>query len=102
MDTPDKADEVKKPGRPKKVDPATPMGEYIADQAKKARAKSKRDPVVEKYYELHGHKLCLCKKVASGTVHKTFVGSVNDKTYGQQTRSFIEKLKLENRIRVKI
>jgi hypothetical protein len=106
MDTVDKVEEViavKKRGRPaKKQDPATPMGSYIAEEAKKARAKKSENKVVEKYYELCNGKLSLCKKIASGTVFKTYVGSTSDKKDGEKIKVFIKKLEEEKRLRVKI
>lgn len=104
MDTVDKADQVatKKRGRPKKQDAATPMGEYIAEQAKEQRKRKSSNKVVEKYYEIRGHKLSLCKKTASGSVYKTYVGSTEDKKDGTQVREFVKKLEAEGRLRIKI
>ena len=103
MDTADTVAPIKKQrGRPKKVDKATPLGEYIAEQAKEARESKKNNTVVEKYYEYQGTKLSLCKKMKSGTVHKVFVGSTNDKENGAQIRTFIEKVKAEGRLRMKV
>ena len=102
MDTVDTVEPVKKQrGRPKK-DKSTPLGDYIAEQAKTSRESKKNNIVVDKYYELRGYKLSLCKKMKSGTVHKTFIGSSNDKETGEQIRKFIEKVRDENRLRMKV
>lgn len=105
MDTPDTVEKVatkKKLGRPKKQDPTTPMGEYIAEQAKKNRESKKANKVVEKYYEIKNSKLVLCKKIASGTVFRTFIGSTEDKKDGKSVQDFVKKLQAEGRIRVRI
>ena len=101
MDTVDKVDSVatKKRGRPKKSDKATPMGEYIAEQAKTNRERKETNKVVEKYYELRNHKLTLCKKLSSGSVYKTYVGSTEDKKDGKTIQDFARKLEQEGRLR---
>ena len=103
MDTADKVDQVQEAKKKtKKQDQATPLGNYIAEEAKKSREKKEANQIVEKYYELHGNKLLLCKKVASGTIHRTFIGAVTDKKDGGQVKEFVEKLKKENRLNVRI
>jgi len=102
MDTVDKVEDVvakKKPGRPKRADAATPMGSYIAEQAKQAR---KKNQVVEKYYEMRGEKLSLCKRMAGGTVFKTLVGTTSDKVSGKQVLEFVKKLDAEGKLRKKV
>ena len=77
MNTADKVEQVpkKRRGRPRK-DKSTVMGDYIAQEAKKSRDRKRNNKVVEKYYQMvQGHKLCLCKRVASGSVYTTFIGS---------------------------
>lgn len=101
MDTADTADKVAtKRGRPKKQDVATPIGEYQVEQAKKARDRKKETSVVNKWYELLGQKLSLCKQAKSGTVFKTFVGSMNDTRSGAQVREFVKRLEKEGRLKV--
>lgn len=106
MDTADKVEQVaevkKSPGRPKKQDPSTPLGEHIAQVAKQQRKRREENKVLQKYYELRGSKLSLCKVLSSGTVFKTFVGSTSDKKSGTQVREFIKKLEGEGRLRVKV
>jgi hypothetical protein len=103
MDTPDTVDKVpSKKGRPKKQDSATPLGEYIAEQAKATRDKKAMNKVVEKYYEVQGNKLSLIKKVQSGSVFKTFIGSLNDPKEGDKIQAYAKKLKAEGRLRTKI
>lgn len=102
MDTADTADKVvAKRGRPKK-DAATPLGEYQVEEAKKARARKGKSQVVDKWYELRGVKLSLCKAVTSGTVHRTYVGSTTDPKSGSQVRDFIAKLTKEGRLRHRV
>ena len=108
MDTVDKVakvetEEVKrKPGRPARQDKATPLGNYIADEAKKIRNAKERNPVVDKYYELNGKKLLLCKKVKSGTVYKTFIGSTDDKKNGAEMRAFMDRMNKYGKLRIKV
>lgn len=102
MDTPDTVEKVAKRGRPKKVDSATPMGEYIAEQAKITRTSKAQNKIVEKYYELCNSKLSLIKKTASGTTYKTFVGSVSDKKEGKQVQEFVARLQKDGKLRVKV
>lgn len=108
MDTADKVDASpapRKPGRPRKekpADPSTPMGEYIAKEAKKARDEKENNKIVEKYYELSGAKLTLIKRTARGSVYKTYIGSTTDKKDGPQVKAFIDRLNKEGRVRVKI
>ena len=107
MNTVDKAEtkseaaaEPKRRGRPpKKQDQATPMGNYIAQEAKKARARKADSKVTDKWYELKGHKLSLCKQVATGTVYKTYVGTLNDTKAGKEIKEYVLKLKAEGRLR---
>jgi hypothetical protein len=100
-DTVEKVTEVKKGrGRPRKtVDPTTPAGEYRARQAAEFNEKLKKDTVVEKYYEFRGTKLSLCKKKASGTVYKTFIGNTADKKTGADVKAFVDKLSKEGRLK---
>ncbi len=89
-------------GRPtKKVDKATPLGEHIAETAKAARERQKENVVTEKWYELRGTKLSLVKRVASGSIFRTFLGSSDDKKSGAQIRDFIKKLEKESRLKVR-
>jgi hypothetical protein len=85
-----------------KEDPATPLGEYIAKEASKNREAKKQAKIVEKWYELHGAKLLLCKRSTSGTVHRTFIGSTEDKKTGADVKEFVKKLKAENRLRIRV
>lgn len=108
MDTVDKVAKVetvevkRKPGRPARQDKATPLGEYIAEEAKKSRKAKERNPVVDKYYELNGTKLLLCKKVKSGTVYKTFIGSTTDKKNGQELKAFMDRMNKDGKLRIKV
>jgi hypothetical protein len=107
MSTDDKVATVvvseKKKGRPAKVDKTTPMGDYIAEEAKKSRERKTKNHVVAKYYELvAGTKLVLCKKVASGTVHKTLIGHTTDKKSGDQIKAFMKRIEAEGKLRVKV
>jgi hypothetical protein len=101
MNTVDKVVEVpkKKPGRPKKADTPTPEGAYRIEEAKKARAVKGDKQVVEKWYEIRSHKLILCKRVKSGTVYRTYVGSTQDKKHGADVQAFAKKLEEEGRLR---
>jgi hypothetical protein len=106
MDTVDKADQVtttepKKQGRPKKQDPTTPQGELRQRDAEAFKAR-KENTVVEKWYEVRGHKLTLCKRVKSGTVYRTYVGSLEDKIHGKEIRAFVEQKKAEGQVKVRI
>ncbi len=101
MDTADTPDKVAPKTRAKKEDPTTPMGDYIRKEAKAQRLKKKTDPVVEKWYELRGDKLSLCKKVKTGTVYRTFLGSRTDTKSGAQIKDFIAKLIKEKRVKVR-
>lgn len=107
MDTADTADASpaakRQRGRPKKQkDPSTPMGEYIAQEAKKARDAKEDNKIVEKFYELSGAKLSLCKRTARGSMFRTYIGSTTDKKDGPQVKAFIDRLNKEGRVRVKI
>jgi hypothetical protein len=107
MDTSDKADKVdamekKKPGRPKKADPITPIGEYRIAEAKQQKERQGSNSVVEKYYELRGTKLSLVKRKKSGSVHRTLVGSTTDKPRQQEIKTFIDKLQKEGRLRIRV
>lgn len=104
----DKVDEVapaeKKRGRPKKVDNPTAIGEYQIEQAKQYRESKKEDGVVEKYYELYHGKLILCKKTKTGTVHRSFVGRLNDKNKErkQALDAQVKRLQKEGRLRIRV
>jgi hypothetical protein len=106
MDKVDQVDSVEKPkrGRPPKAkeDLPTPQGQYRIDDAKNAKDRKEKQYVVEKYYELCGVKLSYCRRVASGTVHKVLVGSTTDKAKRDEIAKFIEKLKKEGRLRIKV
>lgn len=115
MDKVEKVDsqevEVKKRGRPKKQDPATPLGQYRVEQAKEARDKKQKDTIVETYYELvSGNKLRLCKVKKSGSVAYTYVGctavdgeaSKEAKKRAAELRQMAEKLQKEGRLRVRV
>lgn len=104
MDTPDTVEKVtKRRGRPKKnVDPATPMGELIAREAATTKARKETNKVVEKYFELRGGKLSLCKVTAAGSIYRVFVGSVNDKKDGQQVQDYVKRLQAEGRLRHRV
>ena len=101
----DKSDEVnsepKRRGRPKK-DVTTPVGEYQIEAAKTQRDRKKGRTVVEKYWELCGAKLSLVKKMSSGTVHKTFVGSTTDKVHRAEITKFIAAKKAEGTLKIKV
>ena len=109
MDTVDKADQVqetttKRRGRPAKAqaaEPTTPQGEMRKKQAQEFHEK-KQNAVVEKWYEIRGHKLSLCKKVKSGAVYRTYVGSTEDKQNGKEIRAFMERKQAEGMLRVKV
>jgi hypothetical protein len=103
MSTDDKAAEVvvsNKRGPKPKADKAIPLGEHIADEAKKHRQRKSENTVVEKWYELAGTKLRLCKRVKSGTVHRTLIGDVTEKKSGAQIKAFVDKIKKEGNLRV--
>ena len=104
MDTVDKVAEVKRPGRPKKQDSPSVMGQEIARQAKESRSRKskKENQVVNKWYEMRGTKLSLCKEIASGTVFRTLVGTTDDKLHGKEVLSFIKKLEGEGRLKVRV
>jgi hypothetical protein len=97
----DTVETVKKRGRPAKVDQATPMGEYIAEQAVNANERRQKNKVVESYYELCGAKLSLVKKKSSGAVYRTFIGSITDKKNGTSVREFMKRMEKEGRLKVK-
>jgi hypothetical protein len=110
MDTVDKADKVsqettevvqKKRGRPAKQEPTTPQGELRKMQAEEYRKKKGENKVVEKWYELRGHKVSLCKRVKTGGVYRTYVGSIEDKQNGKQLKEFVEKQKAAGNLRLK-
>lgn len=94
--------EPKKRGRPPKQEPTTPQSVYYAEQAEIYREKKKSHKVIDKFYELNGHKLSFCKRVSTGTVYKTFVGSTTDKKYGEQVTNQIKKLQAEGKLRIKL
>ncbi len=101
-DTVENADAPKKRGRPAK-ELINPHAAHQAEMAKEARQRGKNNPVTEKYYRLAaGHKLVLCKRKASGTVSTTFVGSINDKKTGADVKAFVDKLKSEGRLEIKV
>ena len=104
MDTPDTLDNVatkKTRGRPKKTDQATPLGSYIAEQAKENRSR-KSGKIVKKFYEMQGTKLSLCKQIDDGTVFRILVGTTTDKVSGKQVDEFAKKLLAEGRLKVKL
>jgi hypothetical protein len=109
MNTVDKVVEVqevvetkRKPGRPARQDKTTPMGDFIAEEAKRARGAKEKNPVVDKYYELAGSKLLLCKQVKSGTVYRTLIGSIDDKKSGKEIQAFMKKQQAEGKLRVRV
>jgi hypothetical protein len=103
MDTADKAEKVTAPKRAtKKPDPTTPLGEYLADEAQKTKERKAQNQVVEKYYELHGNKLLLCKRVSQGSIFRTLIGSTADKKTGAEVQAFVKKLQAENRLKVRV
>jgi len=95
-------EEKPKRGRPFKTDKSTPIGDYIADQAKKSREKQSENQIVEKYYELCGTKLLLCKKTQKGTVHRTLIGTTTDKKHGEQIKAHMKKIQAEGKLRIKV
>lgn len=104
MDTADKVEKVipeVKRGRPAKQDKPTPMGEYIAEEAKRAKERKIKNPVIEKWYEVRGHKLLLCKRKKAGTVYRTFVGSLNDKDNGEALQAFAKEQQAKGNLRTK-
>lgn len=111
MDTVDKAGmvesaPVKKRGRPKKVqteqtesqDPVAPHHKIRMQDAQKYRSREE-NAVLEKWYEIRGHKLSLCKKSKGGGTYRTYVGSTNDKERGGQLMAFVKKLEKEGRLK---
>lgn len=104
MSTSDTVDTVKKPrGRPKKTaDVATPMGELIARETADKKSRKEQNRVVEKYYELHRGKLSLCKKMAGGSVYKTYIGSTDDPKHGRDIKEYAEGLKAKGQLRQKV
>jgi hypothetical protein len=103
MDTADTVEKVAvKKGRPAKKDKATPQGEYQIEQAKKARSRKSANAVVDKWYELRGQKLSLCKELNTGTVFRTYVGSLNDPKAGKEVRTFVDKLEAEGRLKHRV
>ena len=102
MSAADTVDQVKKTrGRPKKEDPATPMGQHIAEQAKLAREAKDKNPVVETFYEVNGHKVSVCKRKKSGSLFRTFIGSLNDKETGEKLRIAVKNWEAEGKLKVK-
>jgi hypothetical protein len=103
METPENSDAVpSKRGRPKKDKYFEAVAEENIARAKKARNNAKENPVVESFYELRGTKLCLCKRVKTGGVYRTLVGSTTDKERHAEITSFVKKLQKENRLRIKV
>jgi hypothetical protein len=104
MDTADKADmvEEKKTVRKRRTEePTTPQGELRKKEAEAFQAR-KENTVVEKWYEIRGHKLSLCKRVKSGTVYRTYVGSTEDKTHGKEIRAFVEQKRAEGALKIRL
>lgn len=97
----DAAEQVKR-GRPKKQDVPTPLGAFRKEEAKKERVRKSENKIVQKYYELHGTKLSLCKKKNNGNLYRVFVGSTDDKKSGAQIREFVKKLEKEKNLRIKV
>jgi hypothetical protein len=94
MDTVDKV--APKRGRPAKEDAATPVGQYQIEQARLARESKDKNPVVEKWYELIGTKLCLIKKKKSGKTLSEFIGNVAEvKGASEHYKQHREKLLIE-------
>lgn len=94
--------EVKKgPGRPPKKDQPSIQGQQNIEMAKaeRARRRKKSEPV-ETWYELVvGRKLIMCKKTKSGSIYRSFQGSLDDKKSGAEIKAFVEKLKADGLLR---
>lgn len=105
MDTVEKV--APKRGRPKKEDPATPVGEYQAKQAQEFRESLGANPIVDKYYVLQGYKLRLIKKKKSGREISEYVGSIEDrhdasddyKANRQKLLAFIKRKEAEGKLK---
>lgn len=77
-----------------KADDATPHAKAQEKWHKAEQKRKKGNPVVDTYYELvAGNKLVLCKKTKSGSVHRTFIGSITDKENGAHVKAKVEQLK---------
>lgn len=96
------SEEKPKRGRAVKADKSTPLGDYIADEAKKAREKKAENAIVDKFYELVGTKLLLCKKTKKGSVHRVLVGHTDDKKHGEQMKNFIKKAQADGKLKVRV
>ena len=102
MDTAAKAEEVSEKATNVKKDMVTPEGAYRVEEAKKVRARRKQNKIVEKWYELRGRKLCLCRKSNIGTVQRLFEGSLDDPKNGDKIRDFVVKLEKEGRLKHRV
>lgn len=96
MDAADKAakSESKSNSRRKAImEEATPHAKAQERWAKSEKSRKQKNPVVETYWELvAGRKLVLCKKTANGSVHRTFIGSTDDKQAGTEIKAKIASL----------
>ena len=97
--------QVKKgPGRPAKKDQPSIQGQQNIEMAKaeRARRSKKKSEPVETWYELVvGRKLVMCKRTKSGSVYRSFQGSIDDKKHGAEIKLFIEKLKKDGLLRAR-
>ncbi len=81
--------------KPKAADPETPQSLQRRKEAEEFRARGKKNPVTETFYELvKGTKLVLCKRKASGSVYRVFIGQVTQsESKNAEVRAFNEALK---------
>ena len=90
--------------QPAKVqEQATPHAKAQVRWASAEAKRKKGNPVVDTFYELvAGTKLVLCKKTKTGSVHRTFIGSITDKEAGPSVKAKIESLRKNEPEKLKI
>jgi hypothetical protein len=95
--------EVKKgPGRPSKKDQPSIQGQQNIEMAKeeRTRRRKKKSETTEVWFELvAGKKLIMCKKTKSGSVYRSFQGSLDDKKHGAEIKRYLEKIKNDGLLR---
>lgn len=91
---------AKKNGKKAGADLPSPQGAAREQWAREAKTSN---PVTESYYELlDGHKLLMCKRRESGSVHRTLIGSTKNKHTGASVKSKIEELQKANKLRIRM
>ena len=99
--------DVKSNRRSKKVDQAAPEHEARQRWAKESK---RPNPIIESFYEVaQGHKLLLCKRRESGSVHRVLVGSSNEKdatgaltAHARQVQAKINSLQKEGKLKIRM